>query len=162
MQKRRFLIQFGDWYTGSWWVECYIWYSEEGAGQAAAPPSPLFAVPKSHPSTASVPTSYCSMWHLHSDGNYCSAEWLFENSMNKWSSKPHCRLLPPGEFNDMILSHTVAMVTTNVVKTETNTTEAKQYLIVCRWWTLLYLFISSHTADLVGALLVAYSCQYHA
>ena len=36
---------------------CYIWYSEEGPGWAAAPPSPLLAVPNvtAHPSTASVP-----------------------------------------------------------------------------------------------------------
>jgi len=36
----------------------YIWYSEEGPGRAAAPPSPLLAVPNvttHHPSTASVP-----------------------------------------------------------------------------------------------------------
>ena len=38
---------------------CYIWYSEEGFGRAAAPPSPLLAVPNvtAHPSTASVPIS---------------------------------------------------------------------------------------------------------
>jgi len=42
---------------------CYIWYSEEGPGWAAAPPSPLLAVPNitAHPSTASVQTSYYSM-----------------------------------------------------------------------------------------------------
>ena len=37
---------------------CYIWYiEEEGPGRAAAPPSPLLAVPNvtAHPSTASVP-----------------------------------------------------------------------------------------------------------
>ena len=36
---------------------CYIWYTEEGPGRAAAPPSPLLAVPNvtAHPSTASVP-----------------------------------------------------------------------------------------------------------
>ena len=36
---------------------CYIWYSEEGPRRAAAPPSPLLAVPNvtAHPSTASVP-----------------------------------------------------------------------------------------------------------
>ena len=36
---------------------CYIWYSEEGPGRAAAPPSPLLAVPNvtAHISTASVP-----------------------------------------------------------------------------------------------------------
>jgi len=35
----------------------YIWYSEEGPGRAAAPPSPLLAVPNvtAYPSTASVP-----------------------------------------------------------------------------------------------------------
>jgi len=46
-----------SWYTGRWWVGCYIWYSEEGPGRAAAPQSPLLAVPNvtAHPSTASVP-----------------------------------------------------------------------------------------------------------
>jgi len=46
------------------WVGCYMWYNEEGPGQAAAPPSPLLAVPDvtAHPSTASVPTSYYSIW----------------------------------------------------------------------------------------------------
>jgi len=38
-------------------VGCYIWYTEEEPGQAAAPPSPLLAVPHvtAHPSTANVP-----------------------------------------------------------------------------------------------------------
>jgi len=30
--------QYGNWYTDRWWVGCYIWYSEEGPGRAAAPP----------------------------------------------------------------------------------------------------------------------------
>jgi len=60
-----------DWYTGRWWVGCYIWYSEDGPAWAAASPSPLLAVPNvtAHPSTASVSTSYYSMWyniHLYS------------------------------------------------------------------------------------------------
>jgi len=38
-------------------MDCYIWYSEEGPGRAAAPLSPLFDVTV-HPS--SVPTSYYS------------------------------------------------------------------------------------------------------
>jgi len=34
----------GNWYTGRWWVGCYIWYSEEGPawagwGSAQAGPS---------------------------------------------------------------------------------------------------------------------------
>jgi len=45
-----------DRYTGRWWVGCYIWYREEGPGRAAAPPSPLLAVPTvtAHPSATSV------------------------------------------------------------------------------------------------------------
>jgi len=66
--QRTIIQQYGDCYTGRWWAGCYIWYSEEGPGPAAAPPSPLLAVPNvtAHPSTASVgplPTSYYSMWH---------------------------------------------------------------------------------------------------
>ena len=52
------------------WVGPYL-VQWGGAGRAAAPPSPLLAVPNvtSHPSTASVPTSYYSMWHyLNSKG----------------------------------------------------------------------------------------------
>jgi len=46
-----------QWYTGRWWVGCYIWYSEEGTGRGRSPPRPLLAVPNvtAHPSTASVP-----------------------------------------------------------------------------------------------------------
>ena len=29
--------QYGDWYTGRWWVGCYIWCSEEGRGRPGAP-----------------------------------------------------------------------------------------------------------------------------
>ena len=49
--------QYSDWYTGRWWVDCYIWYSKEGPGRVADPSSPLLAVPNvtAHPSTASVP-----------------------------------------------------------------------------------------------------------
>jgi len=46
-----------SWYTGRWWVGCYSWYSEDGPGQAVAPPSPILAVSTvtAHPSAASVP-----------------------------------------------------------------------------------------------------------
>jgi len=45
-----------SWYTGRWWVGCYIRYSEE-PGWATALSSPLLTVPNvtAHPSTASVP-----------------------------------------------------------------------------------------------------------
>jgi len=49
-------------------VSRLIWYSKKGPGLAAGgPPSFLLAVPNvtAHPSTASVPTSYCSMWHYN-------------------------------------------------------------------------------------------------
>jgi len=32
------------WYTGRWWVGCYIWYSEEGTERGCSPPRPLLAV----------------------------------------------------------------------------------------------------------------------
>jgi len=62
-----FRLWYGDWYTDRWWVVCYIWYSEEGPGRAAALPSSLIAVPyvTAHPSTAIVPTSYYLMWHYN-------------------------------------------------------------------------------------------------
>ena len=37
-EQRTIIEQYGDWYIGRWWVECYIWYSKEGPGRAAAPP----------------------------------------------------------------------------------------------------------------------------
>ena len=45
-----------SWYTGRWWVGCYIWYSEEGTGRGRSPPRPLIAVPNvtAHPPTASA------------------------------------------------------------------------------------------------------------
>jgi len=46
----------GSWYTGRWWVGCYIWYSKEGTGRGRSPLRPLLAVPiTAHPSTVSVP-----------------------------------------------------------------------------------------------------------
>jgi len=50
---------------------CYILYSEEGPGRAAAPPNPFLAVPNvaAHaPINGSVPTFYYfyySMWHYN-------------------------------------------------------------------------------------------------
>ena len=59
-QQQNIIQHNGDWYTGRWWVCCHIWYSEEGPGPAAAPPSLLLAVPNvtAHPPTASIRTSY--------------------------------------------------------------------------------------------------------
>jgi len=44
-----------------------IWFSEEGTGWGRSPPRPLLAVPNvtAHPPTASVSTSYHSMWHYN-------------------------------------------------------------------------------------------------
>ena len=46
-----------SWYTGRWWVGCYIWYNDEGTGSGRSPPRPLLTVPNvtAYPSTASVP-----------------------------------------------------------------------------------------------------------
>ena len=66
-QQRTIIQQYGDWHTCRWWVRCYIWYSEEGTGRSPSPPRPLLAVPNvtANPSTASVPTSYHSMWQYN-------------------------------------------------------------------------------------------------
>ena len=58
-EQRTIIQQYGDWYTGCWWVDCYIWYSKDGRGRGRSPPNPLLAVPNVtvHPPTASVPTS---------------------------------------------------------------------------------------------------------
>ena len=63
-EQQTIIQQYGDWYKGRWWVGCYIWYSEKGPGWAAAPTSPLLAVPNvtAYPSMPSVPTSYYLMW----------------------------------------------------------------------------------------------------
>jgi len=49
-------------------VDCYIWYSDEGPGRAAVPPSLHIAIPNvpPHPSTARLPTSHYSLWHYNS------------------------------------------------------------------------------------------------
>jgi len=40
-KSQSIIQQYGDWYTGHWWVGCYICYSKEGPhGRAVAPPSP--------------------------------------------------------------------------------------------------------------------------
>jgi len=46
-----------SYYTGCWWVGCYIWYSEEGTRRGHSLPKPFLAVPNvtAYPSTASVP-----------------------------------------------------------------------------------------------------------
>ena len=47
-----------SWYTGRWWVDCYIWYSDEGTGRGCSQPA---QAPRrctkcnTHPSTAGVP-----------------------------------------------------------------------------------------------------------
>ena len=47
-KQRIILHQYGDWYTGDWRVDCYIWYSEEGLGGLR---------PRAGPSSTVVKTS---------------------------------------------------------------------------------------------------------
>jgi len=56
--------QYGDWYTG--WVVTFG-TARRGLGGGLSPHSLLFAVTNvtTHPSTASVPTSYYLMWHYN-------------------------------------------------------------------------------------------------
>jgi len=53
-----------SWYTGRWWVGCYIWYSKEGTGRGRSLPRRLLAVPNvtPHPSTASVSITVLLHW----------------------------------------------------------------------------------------------------
>ena len=98
VQQRTIIQQYGDWYSGRWWVGCYSWYSEEGPGRAAAPPDLLLAVPNvtAHPSTAGVPTSYNSMWHYNCslkgyvlpsklDRNVVSCRWKVIGASTVWT-----------------------------------------------------------------------------
>jgi len=57
------LEQYGNWYIVVVVVVDFIDRNENS--EHAAPPSPILAVPNvtTHPSTASVPTSYYLMWH---------------------------------------------------------------------------------------------------
>jgi len=92
----------------------YIWYSEKGPGRAAAPPSPLLAVPNvtAHPSTASVPMSYHSMWHwlLHSTGltkaKQLTKQWTDvvaprrgEHQASSRDHRSHSHFIPPSRIN---------------------------------------------------------------
>jgi len=58
-QQRTITQLYGDWYTGRWWVGCYIWYSEEEPGRAGAHQSPPRCTKcYTPPINGSVPTSY--------------------------------------------------------------------------------------------------------
>jgi len=88
------IIQQYDWCTGRWWVGCYIWYREERTGRAAAPPSPLLAVPNvtAHLSTPSVPTSYYSMLQYNTGGFKGRALGVFASS-TLWVIDAPCVIL---------------------------------------------------------------------
>jgi len=52
-----------SWYSGRWWVGCYIWYSEKGTARGRSQPMPLLAVPNvAHSSMASVPVAVLLYW----------------------------------------------------------------------------------------------------
>ena len=43
-EQQAIMQQYSDWYTGRWWVGCYIWYSKEGPGQARSVLASLYQV----------------------------------------------------------------------------------------------------------------------
>jgi len=57
-ERRTIIRQYGDLYTGRWWVG--IWYSKEGPGRAAAPPIPLVAKPNGTAIHQRPPTNFMS------------------------------------------------------------------------------------------------------
>ena len=84
-EQQTIIQQYGDWYKGRWWVGCYIWYSEEGPGWAAAPTSPLLAVPNvtAYPSMPSVPTSYYLMWPYNKLLLHCKGLTIITDFISK-------------------------------------------------------------------------------
>ena len=79
-----------SWYTGHWWVGCYIWYSKEGTGQGRSLPRLLLAVPNvtAHPPTASVPITVL----LYNGPLLCGSNVLIKG-LNKWSYKGDQKLI---------------------------------------------------------------------
>jgi len=58
--QRQFIVLhqiIRSWYTGRWWVGCYIWYSEEGPGRAAW--SPLRCIKMNSPPINGQCTNHC-------------------------------------------------------------------------------------------------------
>ena len=74
-----------SWYTGRWWVGCYVWYSDEGTGRGPSPPRPLIAVPNvtAHPSTASVPITVL----LYNDALLCGFNVSIKELKVKYNTK---------------------------------------------------------------------------
>ena len=77
-----------SWYTGHWWVGCYIWYSKEETRRGTSPPRPLLTVSNvtAHQSTASVPILYYSMWHYNC---LCSLKGLCTKAVAKSEVQAH-------------------------------------------------------------------------
>ena len=82
-----------SWYTGRWCVGCNIWYSEEGPGRAAVPPSPLIAVPNVtvHPSTASVSTTV--LLYAYDGPLFCGFNVAIKGLSESWPFQQRARLL---------------------------------------------------------------------
>ena len=85
-----------SWYTGRWWVGCYIWYTEEGTGRGRSLPRPILAVPNvtACPSTSSVPITVllynvpliCSLKMPVKGLNYCSIKFTVTNRRSRSTS----------------------------------------------------------------------------
>ena len=105
-EQQTIIRQYSDWYTGFWWVGCYIWYSEEGPGWAAARSSSLLLVRNvtSRPSVASVPTSYYGLtsdFHLLLTSS--NVIWKLTFSSNPSTPLPCC---PPSDCQRLWFSIT--------------------------------------------------------
>ena len=76
-------------------MDCHIWYSEEGSGWAAAPPSPLIAVPNV---TVQPSTLYDSTWHCNYLWTLKSWRSEFRNNSAVRSCSIQSRLLSAFQF----------------------------------------------------------------
>ena len=80
-----------SWYSGRWWVGCYIWYSKQGTGRGRSQSRPLLAVGlpsvTAHSSTAStyddITVRIAVQWRLPST-------WLEVSPLQHWSLTLPC------------------------------------------------------------------------
>ena len=114
-----------SWYTGRWWVSCYVWYSEEGLGGAAA----LLAVPNvtAHPSTASVPINVL----LYDGPLLCSFNVAIKGLM-AWRERRDVSRLIWKTYDDDWNRFLVTLPREKVTNKVTNSCDQKQYLTAGR------------------------------
>jgi len=108
-EQRTIIQQYGDWYTGRWWVGCYIWCSEDGPAQS----HPRCTKCTSPPINCHCTNFIILMWHLPVDwvaANRPSDDrtvqfihpccWILANAGGVWKLErafPHFKFYEQGQ-----------------------------------------------------------------